>query len=277
MSFNNKVAIITGGGGGIGSALATALAREGAKVVVSDLQASAVEAVVEDINDRYPDATVAVVADAADTADITRLVEQAESTFGPVDMFFANAGVAGEPGLHAAEESWDTAFEVNVRAHVRAAQVMIPRWLDRGEGYFISTASAAGLLTQIGMPSYSVTKHAALGFAEWLSVTYGDQGIRVSCLCPMAVETPLLHAGEQIGDEVGAMATRAVTSAGDILEPSVVADVVLEALKEERFLILPHPEVLEMHRRKGADYDRWLRGMRRYQNTLAKAGQSTVS
>lgn len=277
MKFKNKVAVITGGGGGIGSALAAALARQGAKVVVSDLQTAAVEPVVEAINDIHPGAALAVVADATDRADITRLVEEAENAFGPVDMFFANAGVAGQPGLHAPEESWDKAFEVNVRAHVRAAQVMVPRWLERGEGYFISTASAAGLLTQIGMPAYSVTKHAALGFAEWLSVTYGDRGIRVSCLCPMAVETPLLRAGEQLGDEIGTMATRSVTSAGEILDPAVVADVVLEALEEERFLILPHPEVLDMHQRKGADYDRWLRGMRRYQSTLAKAGQRTVS
>jgi len=277
LKFKNKVAVITGGGGGIGSALAAALARQGAKVVVSDLQTSAVETVVEAINNIHPNSALAVIADATDTADITRLVEEAENAFGPVDMFFANAGVAGQPGLHAPEESWDNTFEVNIRAHVRAAQVMVPRWLERGEGYFISTASAAGLLTQIGMPAYSVTKHAALGFAEWLSVTYGDQGIRVSCLCPMAVETPLLRAGEQLGDETGTMATRSVTSAGEILDPAVVADVVLEALEEERFLILPHPEVLDMHQRKGADYDRWLRGMRRYQNTLAKAGQGTES
>jgi len=277
LKVKNKVAVITGGGGGIGSALAATLARQGAKVVVSDLQTAAVEPVVEAINDIHPGAALAVVADATDTADIARLVEEAENAFGPVDMFFANAGVAGQPGLHAPEESWDNTFEVNIRAHVRAAQVMVPRWLERGEGYFISTASAAGLLTQIGMPAYSVSKHAALGFAEWLSVTYGDQGIRVSCLCPMAVETPLLRAGEQLGDEIGTMATRSVTSAGEILDPAVVADVVLEALEEERFLVLPHPEVLDMHQRKSADYDRWLSGMRRYQNTLAKAGQRTVS
>ena len=277
MNFVDKVAIITGGGGGIGGALATALARQGAQVVVADLNPVAVEEVAESINTQYPGAALAVTTDVTQTESITQLVVQAERTFGAVDMFFANAGVAGDPGLHAPEETWDTAFDVNVRAHVRAAQVMVPRWLERGEGYFISTASAAGLLTQIGMPAYSVTKHAALGFAEWLSVTYGDQGIRVSCLCPMAVETPLLRAGEQLGNEVGAIATKSVTSAGDILDPHVVADIALDALREERFLILPHPEVLEMHRRKGTDYDRWLRGMRRYQHSLMEIDASSVS
>ena len=277
MSFQDKVAIITGGGGGIGSALAQALARAGARVVVADLQPTAVQTVAESINAQQPGAAVGMTADATDAADIRRMVAQAEQSFGPVDMFFANAGVAGEPGLDADDAAWDTAFEVNVRAHVRAAQVLLPGWLERGAGYFISTVSAAALLTQLGMPAYSVTKHAALGFAEWLSVTYGDAGIRVSCICPMGVETPLLRAGEEAGGAVGAMATKSVTASGNVLSPDAVADIVLDALAEERFLILPHPEVLEMHRHKGADYDRWLRGMRRYQRTLTEPEHSPAS
>lgn len=145
---------------------------------------------------------------------------------------------------------------------------MVPRWLERGEGYFVSTASAAGLLTQIGSATYAVTKHAAVAFAEWLSVTYGDRGVRVSCLCPMGVNAKLLSLGEDSEDALGRAATRAVTSAGDVLEPAEVADAVLAAIEDELFLILPHEDVLEMYRHKGSDYDRWLRGMRRYQSSL---------
>jgi len=145
---------------------------------------------------------------------------------------------------------------------------LVPGWVRRGEGYFVSTASAAGLLTQLGGATYAVTKHAAVGFAEWLNITYGDQGVRVSCLCPMGVDTKLLYAGEQSGDPQGDLATRAVTTAGEVLEPAAVADEVLAAIDDERFLILPHPAVLEMYRHKATDYDRWLRGMRRYQRGL---------
>jgi NAD(P)-dependent dehydrogenase (short-subunit alcohol dehydrogenase family) len=149
----------------------------------------------------------------------------------------------------------------------------MPAWVERGSGYFVATASAAGLLTQIGSPVYAVTKHAAVGFAEWLSVTYGRQGIRVSCLCPMGVNTPLLNEGRESDDPDRSAASRAVTSAGDVLEPEQVADVVIEAIDDERFLILPHENVLDMYRQKASDYDRWLRGMRRYQDRLrANAG-----
>jgi NAD(P)-dependent dehydrogenase (short-subunit alcohol dehydrogenase family) len=157
---------------------------------------------------------------------------------------------------------------VNIRAHILAARRLVPEWLERGEGYFLSTASAAGLLTQIGSAPYSVTKHAAVAFAEWLSVTYGDRGLRVSCLCPMGVNTAMLNAGlDMAGDE--GLGTRVVATTGDVLEPEDVAGVVVDAVREERFLVLPHPEVLEFFRRKGADYDRWLKGMRRLQATVA--------
>ncbi|MFE6924906.1 SDR family oxidoreductase [Nocardia sp. NPDC057663] len=268
MRVSDKVAIVTGGGAGIGAALAAALAAAGARVVVADLDEAAALAVSARINAEHPGATVGAGADAADTAAIQDLIALAEQHFGPVDLYFANAGVVGAPGLDAAESDWDLSLAVNLRAHVRAAQLLVPQWLDRGEGYFVSTASAAGLLTQIGSATYSVSKHAAVGFAEWLNVTYGDQGIRVSCLCPMGVNTALLYAGQESGEPLGAAATRAVVSAGEVLEPAEVAEIVLESIAAEQFLILPHPQVLEMYRNKGADYDRWLRGMRRYQAAL---------
>ncbi|WP_227996715.1 SDR family oxidoreductase [Nocardia australiensis] len=268
MKVAQKVAIVTGGGAGIGAALAAALAAAGARVVVADLDETAAMAVSDRINADYPAATVGAGADAADTVAIQGLIALAERKFGLVDLYFANAGVLGASGLDAAERDWDQSLEVNLRAHIRAAQLLVPQWLERGGGYFVSTASAAGLLTQIGSATYSVSKHAAVGFAEWLNITYGDKGIRVSCLCPMGVNTKLLYAGQDSGEQLGAAATRAVTSAGDILEPAQVADIVLDAMATEEFLILPHPQVLDMYRHKGSDYDRWLRGMRRYQSSL---------
>lgn len=273
MKVADKVAIVTGGGNGIGAALATKLAQHDARVVVVDINSSAADAVAGAINAERPGAAIAAGADVADTAQIQRLITLAESGFGPVDLYFANAGITGAPGLDIGEKEWDRSFDVNVRAHIRAAQLLIPGWVERGEGYFISTASAAGLLTQLGAAAYAVTKHAAVGFAEWLNITYGDQGVRVSCICPMGVNTKLLYEGEQSGDSLGDLATRAVTAAGDVLEPADVADSVLAAIEEERFLILPHASVLEMYRQKGTDYDRWLSGMRRYQRSLLKEAQ----
>lgn len=268
MKVAERVAIVTGGGGGIGGALAVALSAAGARVVVADLDADAATAVADAINADRPDAAVGCGGDVSDTEVIRGLIATAERRYGPVDMYFANAGITGAPGLDAGEADWDQAIDVNLRAHIRAAQLLIPGWVHRGEGYFVSTASAAGLLTQLGGAAYTVTKHAAVGFAEWLNITYGDQGVRVSCLCPMGVNTKLLYSGEQSGDPLGDLATRAVTAAGEVLEPAAVADEVLAAIDDERFLILPHPAVLEMYRFKGADYDRWLRGMRRYQRGL---------
>ncbi|MEU6067544.1 SDR family oxidoreductase [Streptomyces sp. NPDC047082] len=268
MNVAQRVAIVTGGGGGIGSALVARLAREGARVVVADLDADSAQAVSQSVNAHHPGNTVSAGADVSDTAQIQELVALAEAAFGPVDLYFANAGIAGALGLDASEQDWDLSFDANLRAHIRAARLLVPRWLERGEGYFVSTASAAGLLTQIGSATYAVTKHAAVAFAEWLSVTYGDRGVHVSCLCPMGVNTKLLFSGEDSGDPLGTAATRAVTSAGDVLEPAEVADAVLAAIEDERFLILPHEDVLEMYRQKGSDYDRWLRGMRRYQSSL---------
>ncbi|WP_064255971.1 SDR family oxidoreductase [Rhodococcus sp. D-6] len=271
MKVEGRVAVVTGGGGGIGGAIAAGLVERGARVVVADLDEHAAQRVVATLEEETPGSAVAVAADVSDDEHIRGLVERAEAEFGPVDLYFANAGVTGVPGLEIEDSVWEQSFDVNLRAHIRAARLLVPRWVERGEGYFVSTASAAGLLTQIGSATYSVTKHAAVGFAEWLSVTYGDKGVRVSCLCPMGVNTPLLYSGDASGHALGELATRAVTTAGAVLEPVDVAETVFSAMEEEHFLILPHPEVLEMYRNKGADYDRWLRGMRRYRQALEES------
>lgn len=268
MQVKGKVAVVTGAGNGIGAALAARLVTAGARVLVVDLDETAAHRVAAELDAGGAGLVIGVGADVADRERIGEIVDRAEADLGPVALYFANAGIGGAPGLDADETSWDRSLAVNLRAHVRAAQLLVPRWLDRGEGYFVGTASAAGLLTQIGSATYSVTKHAAVGFAEWLSVTYGSRGIRVSCLCPMGVNTQLLHEGSASDEGLGTTATRAVTTAGAVLEPTDVAEVVLAAIESEQFLILPHPEVLDMYRQKGADYDRWLAGMRRYQERL---------
>ncbi|WP_067689101.1 SDR family oxidoreductase [Nocardia jejuensis] len=268
MDIAGRVAVVTGGGSGIGAGLARALAGGGARVVVADLVVEAAEAVAEQIDSEYPGAALGLGVDVSDEAAVGGLVDRAEEHFGPVDMFFANAGVPGEAGLDAGAQAWASALGVNVMAHVHAAKAMVPRWIERGGGYFVSTASAAGLLTQLGSATYSVSKHAAVGFAEWLSITYGDKGIKVSCVCPMGVRTPLLDAisGSDTPDAV--LAGKAVTTAGAVLDADEVAQTVLAGMAAGQFLILPHPQVLDMYRGKAADYDRWLAGMRRYQETL---------
>jgi NAD(P)-dependent dehydrogenase (short-subunit alcohol dehydrogenase family) len=261
VEVRDRVAVVTGGASGIGRALARRLAEEGARgVAVADLNGPGAEAVAAEIGER----AFGMRCDVADDAQVNELIDRATDELGPVDLFCANAGVGTGALLDAPDEVWDLAFGVNVRAHVLAARRLVPEWVERGEGYFLTTASAAGLLTQIGDAPYSVTKHAAVGFAEWLSVTYGDRGVRVSCLCPMGVNTAMLQGGLDLGGEEG-VGARVVAAAGDVLEPEQVADAVVDALRAETFLILPHAEVLEFLRRKGADYDRWLAGMRRLQ------------
>jgi NAD(P)-dependent dehydrogenase (short-subunit alcohol dehydrogenase family) len=264
VNIDGKVAIVTGAAGGIGAALARALADAGARVVVVDLDGDGAEAVAASIGDRTH--AVGAGADVSSTDALRTMVALAETAFGPVDLFCANAGVGGPQGLGDDDAGWARAIDVNVLAHVRAARLLVPEWLERGSGYFVATASAAGLLTQIGAAPYSVTKHAAVAFAEWLSVTYGDRGIGVSCLCPMGVNTNMLNEGLEAADDATALGARVVASAGAVLEPEEVAQRVLEAIAAETFLILPHPEVLDFFRRKGTDYDRWLRGMRRLQD-----------
>jgi NAD(P)-dependent dehydrogenase (short-subunit alcohol dehydrogenase family) len=255
VKLHGRTVLITGAAGGIGRALALRCADEGARVAATDIQVDALARVGEELGAGH----LAVAADVTDSGAIERLISDVESRLGPVEVFFANAGVAiGEDPVDTPDEVWDLAFSVNVRAHVLAARALLPGWLARGEGYFVATASAAGLLTQIGSAPYAVTKHAAVAFAEWLSVTYGDRGIRVSCLCPMGVRTAMLQ-GEELSHRV-------VKAAGEVLEPEEVADTVVAGIDAERFLILPHPEVLTFFQRKAMDYDRWLAGMRRLQS-----------
>jgi NAD(P)-dependent dehydrogenase (short-subunit alcohol dehydrogenase family) len=261
MELQGKVAVVTGGGNGIGRAMARRFAAEGAAgIVVADLDTAAALRVAQEI-DADGGSALGLPCDVTDEEQVIGLVDLAEERFGPVDLFCANAGVAIGTDEQCPDDDWALAWEVNTRSHVLAARHLVPGWLERGEGYFLSTASAAGLLTQIGSAPYAVTKHAAVAFAEWLSVTYGDRGIRVSCLCPMGVNTAMLAAGEEEG--MGGSASKAVRAAGAVLEPDDVADLVVAGLAAEAFLILPHPEVLEFWRRKTTDYDRWLRGMRR--------------
>ncbi len=263
MNVDGKVAVVTGAGGGIGAALARRLVTAGACVVAADLDGDRAHTVAAELGD----AAAGFGGDVSAEADLRGLLALAEERFGPVDLYCANAGISGDTGI-GDDAGWERILDVNLMAHVRAARLLVDGWLERGGGYFVATASAAGLLTQIGTAPYSVTKHAAVGFAEWLSVTYGDRGIGVSCLCPMGVNTAMFNAGIDADDDAAALSARVVAHAGDVLEPEDVADCVLEAIAEERFLILPHPEVLEFYRRKGADYDRWLRGMRRLQGSV---------
>lgn len=267
MDVSGRVAVVTGAAGGIGSAIAQRLLAAGARVVLTDLDAARLDDVTARLRTRHPGVS-AVAGDAADPRHIAALLAAAQDSFGPVDLYFANAGIADGAGL-ADEAQWDKVLQINLRAHVRAAQQLIPGWLERGTGYFVATASAAGLVTQIGSATYSVSKHAAIAFAEWLAVTYGARGVRVSCLAPMGVNTPLLFGGAQSDDPVAQRSTRAVTRAGTVLEPDEVAAAVLDGIRDERFLILPHPQVLEFFRRKADDYDRWIRGMQRYQESLS--------
>lgn len=244
-----KNVVITGAAGGIGSALARRFAADGARLCLSDRPG------------RLPDGggTLAVPADVAVEDEVRNLVAVAERELGPIDLFCANAGIATGQGLSASAADWAAAWSVNVLSHVYAARAVLPGMLDRGEGYLLHTCSAAGLLTGPGDAPYTVTKHAAVGFAEWLAVTYGGAGIRVSALCPQGVRTPMLAGGLAAGEP----SAKAVAAAGAILEPDQVADAVVAGLAAERFLILPHPEVAEYQRRKAADPDRWLAGIRR--------------
>ncbi|MFJ7967003.1 SDR family oxidoreductase [Streptomyces sp. NPDC096324] len=237
--------VVTGAGGGIGAALARRFAAEGARVVVNDLDAAKVKAVADEIGG------IALVGDAS------RIVAEARDALdGTVDVYCANAGV-GSGGSEAADESvWALAWDVNVMAHVRAAQALLPDWLERGGGRFVSTVSAAGLLTMIGAAPYSVTKHGAYAFAEWLSLTYRHRGVKVHAICPQGVRTDMLEATGSAGDLV---------LQPTAIEPEAVADALMKGIEEDRFLILPHPEVAGYYQARAADPDRWMTNMNNLQ------------
>jgi NAD(P)-dependent dehydrogenase (short-subunit alcohol dehydrogenase family) len=272
MRVSEKVAVVTGGASGIGRALCLAFAEQGAAgVVVADLDGPGAAAVAAEI-EAGGHRALAVTADMAQAADAAGLVAQAQDAFGPIDLFCSNAGIIVGGGVELPDEAWTRMWDVNVHSHVYAARAVLPGMLARGDGYLMFTASAAGLLTQLGSAPYAVTKHALVALAEWLSITHGDQGIRVSCLCPQAVSTNLLATssrqlspGTPSGDRGGS--TQAAVDG--VRTADEVAATVLEGLADERFLILPHPEVATYERRRAEDRERWLRGMRRLQARLS--------
>jgi NAD(P)-dependent dehydrogenase (short-subunit alcohol dehydrogenase family) len=246
-------AVITGGGAGIGRALARALAGAGARVVVNDLDPEAAAAVAEQVGG-YP-----LPGDAATEEGVRDLIAAARKLLGEIDIYCSNAGIAAGTGPDTPEEIWQRAWEVNVLAHVRASRELLPAWLERGHGRFVVTASAAGLLTMLGSAPYSVTKHAAESYAEWLAATYAHRGLVVHCICPQGVRTPMLAASGPAGQ---------LLLAGDAIEPEQVAAALLAGMETGRFLILPHPQVREYYAMRAADPDRWLHGMNRLQRRL---------
>jgi NAD(P)-dependent dehydrogenase (short-subunit alcohol dehydrogenase family) len=252
VELENRHVVITGAAGGIGAACAARFVAEGARVVISDLDAERLDAVAREHG------LAAVVADIGREDGVAALIREAVTRHGPIDLFFSNAGVAGPAGgPEARDDELARTWEINVMAHIWAARALLPEWVDRGHGYLLSTASAAGLLTQVSALGYSMTKHAAVAVAEWLAINYGDAGIKVSCLCPQAVRTPMLDLA--LDDPVGA----APLLAGGVIEPADVADAVVQGIRDERFLILPHAKVADHMALKAAQPERWLAGMRR--------------
>jgi NAD(P)-dependent dehydrogenase (short-subunit alcohol dehydrogenase family) len=268
VNFDGAVAVVTGAGGGIGSALGERFHAAGATVVVSDRAEAALAALAARLNVVRPGSAHALVADLSREDENARLVHEARRLAGRIDLFFANAGVAMGGDLSATEDEWMTSFAVNVHAHRWAAKYLLPEWLADGGGYFASTASAAGVLAQIGSAPYSVSKHAAVAFAEWLSITYGSRGVKVSCLCPQGVNTAMLRGGDQPAASNQPNGGNVVRAVGAVLEPAQVADVVHDALVEERFFIFPHPEVADYLRVKAVEHERWLGGMRKLQRRV---------
>ena len=247
MKLEGKVAVVTGGASGIGRALARRFKAEGAKgIAVADVQTEALAAVAAEIGG------LAITCDVSKESDIQNLVKGTEIELGPIDVFCSNAGIAILGDEQAPDHEWQRNWDIHVMAHIYAARAVAQKMAERGSGYLVNTSSAAGVLTHIKSATYSVTKHAAVAFAEFLSITYGPSGVKVSVLCPQAVNTAMIQGRE---DDVA--------SVDGMIEPETLAECVIETMEKEEFLILPHPQVLEYMRRKTGDYDRWLRGMQR--------------
>ena len=247
MQLKDKIIVVTGAASGIGRAMAVRFAQEGAKLVVcADLNGLGAREVASAVRG------VGIEVNVARESDIQQLIERVEAENGPIDLFCSNAGIGIGGGAEAPNDGWQRIWDINVMAHVWAARHLVPRMIARGGGYLLNTSSAAGLLSQIGSAPYAVTKHAAVGLAEWLAITHGDQGIKVSVLCPQAVRTAMTA-----GNEDG------VASIDGMMEPETVAEAVVRAIEAEDFLVLPHPEVLEYMRRKTGDYGRWIKGMQK--------------
>jgi len=257
MEVKDKTIVVTGAASGIGRALCERFKEEGARNLVAvDLNLEGAQTTAKNLD------CTAMKADVSVEADIENIVETTERDIGPIDLFCSNAGVGLGPTLDSPDVEWQTSWDVNVMSHLYAARHLVPRMIERGGGYFMNTSSAAGLLNQIGGAAYGTTKHAAVGFGEWLALTYAHQGIKVSMLCPQAVRTAMT-ATENVS-------TRAAAGDG-MMEPEVLAEHVVAGLRQESFLILPHDDVLEYMRRKTADYDRWIGGMNRLQQRIAGA------
>jgi NAD(P)-dependent dehydrogenase (short-subunit alcohol dehydrogenase family) len=251
--------VVTGAGSGIGAALARRFVAEGARVVLNDVNAAAVTAVAESCGSVGAGRAVAAPGDAASEQGVEALITSAWAELGEIDMYCANAGIARRGGPEASEADWADSWNVNVMAHVRAARLLLPGWLERGSGHLICTVSAAGLLASPGSAPYSVTKHGALAFAEWLSLTHQHRGLTVQAICPMGVRTGMFDGSDpQMEKLLGA----------DAIMPDDVADAVMAAIADGRFLILPHPDVARMYAGRAADPDRWLVGVNKIQQSL---------
>jgi NAD(P)-dependent dehydrogenase (short-subunit alcohol dehydrogenase family) len=265
MKLPDRVVVITGAAGGIGSALARRFAQEKAgALVLADIDGDAVEALAGELTGTE---VMAATVDVTVEAQVAELVAEALSAYTRIDLFCANAGVTSGAGIEATDEQWSRTWSINVMSHIYAARAVLPSMLERGEGYLLQTCSAAGLLTAVGDAPYAVTKHAAVAFAEYLSITYGGQGIKVSALCPQGVDTPMLRDGLAQG-HIGALVTAA---GGAVLAAESVAESVVHGLDEERLLILPHPEVAKYYQRRATDPDRWIAGMRELMVKLSTA------
>ena len=269
MIHDIKIAVVPGGGHGIGRATCRRLQQEGIAVAVADLDGDAADAVAAEIGGN------AFSVDVGDESQINGLVDAVEGALGPIDLFVSNAGVgygdgesgaaAAEGGIHKVDDRWEACWRVNVMAHVYAARALVPRMVRRGGGYFVNIASAAGLLSQVGDAAYSTTKHAAVGFSESLAITHGDQGIHVSVVCPQAVATRMIGIEDDSESMDGGFLGNDVDG---ILPASVIADEIVEGLREKRFMVLPHPSVKTYFGRKSGDYDRWVDGMQKFRRRL---------